>query len=126
MKAAIVLCFLTGICFAADPKPAPAAPEKAAVKPVEIPAGAVEIAAGSYRFTDAAGVTWLLRRSPFGVMAVEEKSVAAAVRATEDGDSVRFVESTPFGPYNWERKKSELNLSERAIWEQQRAPNNAK
>src|SRR5579872_3743030 len=114
MRAAIVLCILTGICFAAEQ--APAAPEKTALKPAVIPAGAVELDRGSYRFTDPDGVNWLLRRSPFGVMAVQEKSIEAAIRVLDDGDSVRFVQSTPFGSCAWERKKSELNASERAIW----------
>lgn len=118
MKAAIVLCFSIGICSAADQKPA-AAPEKTVVKPVGIPAGAVEIGLGSYRFTDAQGVRWLLRKTPFGVAAVQEKE-ADLVRATDAGDSVRFVQNTPFGSHTWLRKKTELNESERELWERQR------
>ncbi len=124
MKAAIVLCssiglcLSIGICAAADAKPVPAA-AKTSAKPTEIPAGAVELAPSSYRFTDANGVRWLLRKTPFGVSAVEEKS-AGIVRATDNGDSVRFVQNTPFGSHSWERKKSELNESEREVWERQR------
>ncbi len=127
MKAAIVLCssiglcLCIGICAAADAKPAPAAAAaaKTSAKPTEIPAGAVELAPSSYRFIDANGVRWLLRKTPFGVSAVEEKS-ADFVKATDHGDSVRFVQNTPFGSHSWERKKSELNESEREVWERQR------
>jgi hypothetical protein len=127
MKAAIVLCssiglYLSiGICAAADTKPAPAAVAagKNSAKPTEIPAGAEELAPSSYRFTDANGVRWLLRKTPFGVSAVEERS-AGIVKATDNGDSVRFVQNTPFGSHSWERKKSELNESEREVWERQR------
>jgi hypothetical protein len=127
MKAAIVLCssiglcLSIGICAAADTKPAAAAAAagKTSAKPTEIPAGAVELAPSSYRFTDANGVRWLLRKTPFGVAAVEEKS-AGIVKATDKGDSVRFVQNSPFGSHSWERKKSELNESEREVWERQR------
>lgn len=120
MRTAIVFCLSLGICVAADPKPAPASAEKPVVKPEQIPAGAVEMAPGYYRFTDAQGVAWVLSRSPFGVMAVREKTLETAIRATGQGDVVRFVETTPFGSRSWERKGSELSPAERAIWEHQR------
>jgi hypothetical protein len=107
------------MCAAAGQKPAPAAAEKTAAKPTEIPAGAVELAPGSYRFTDSKGTRWLLRKTPFGVAAVEEKS-SELVTATEDGDSVRFEQRTPFGVHTWQKKKSELNDPERAVWERER------
>lgn len=117
MKAAIVLCFSIALAMAADPKP-PAAAPKAVVKPTSIPAAAVETGPGMYRFTDAAGVHWLLRKTPFGVAAVEEKS-ADLVKATDAGDSVRFDQASPFGSHSWTRRKTELNESEREIWERQ-------
>jgi hypothetical protein len=122
MKAAIVLAVSIAVSAAmgaaADTKPAPAT-SPAVVKPSEIPANAAEIAPGLYRFTDAAGVGWLLRRTPFGVAAVQEKSADWA-QAVEYGDKIRFVAVTPFGPYTWERRKAELNLAERDLCERQR------
>jgi hypothetical protein len=117
MKAAVILCISIGLCATAQQKPA--APAKAApVKPTTIPAGAEEIGLGSYRYTDASGVHWLLRKTPFGVAAVEEKN-ADFVKASDAGDKVRFVRNSPFGANTWERKKSELTESEREVWERQ-------
>lgn len=111
MKAWIVLCVWAAMAAAAD--------RPAVVKPVEIPAGAVETGPGSYRYTDAGGTAWLLRRTPFGVAAVEEKA-SELVKATEAGDSIRFERRTPFASYTWTKKKSELSVSERAVWERER------
>jgi len=59
---------------------------------------------------------------------LEEKAAAEAaspgqdyILATEDGDTIRFERPSPFGPYRWQRKKSELSESERAIWNRQRS-----
>ena len=117
MRAWIVLCFCAAICAAAD--------RPAAVKPTDIPAAAVQTGPGSYRYTDASGTAWLLRRTPFGVAAVEEKA-SELVKATEAGDSIRFEERTPFATYTWVKKKSELSASERAVWERNRDQDNAK
>ena len=110
MKVWIVLCFCAAMGAAAD---------RPAAKPTDIPAGAVQAGPGLYRYTDAGGTAWLLRRTPFGVAAVEEKE-SELVKATEAGDSVRFERRTPFATYTWTKKKSELNASERAVWERQR------
>jgi hypothetical protein len=111
MKAGIVLCFCAAMGAAAD--------QPAAVKPADIPAGAVQTGPGSYRYTDAGGTAWLLRRTPFGVAAVEEKA-SELVKATEAGDNIRFERRTPFASYTWTKKKSELSASERAVWERAR------
>lgn len=102
---------------------------KAAPKPdspAGIPAGAVAAGPGSYRFTDKTGTIWIYRQTPFGVSRVEEKPAAPAavqvpdgVRASEDGDSIRFERPGPFGTYRWQRKKSELNEFERSVWDRQ-------
>jgi hypothetical protein len=104
------------------------AAEAPAKKPAGIPAGAVLVAPGSYRYTDQTGTAWIYRQTPFGVARLEEKPAAEAasagqdyIRATEDGDTVRFERPGPFGPYRWQRKKSELSESERAIWDRQRS-----
>lgn len=117
MKAWILLCFCAAISAAAD--------RPAAVKPADIPAAAVATGPGSYRYTDSGGTVWLLRRTPFGVAAVEEKD-SEPVKATEAGDSIRFERRTPFATYAWTKKKSELNTSERAVWERQCARDTTK
>jgi hypothetical protein len=109
------------------------AAEAPAKKPAGIPAGAVLVAPGSYRYTDQAGTAWIYRQTPFGVARLEDKPAAEVaspgqdyIRATEDGDTIRFERPGPFGHYRWQRKKSELSDSERAIWNRQRSAVTAK
>lgn len=92
-----------------------------------IPAGAQEVEPNLFRHVDAKGTAWLYRRTPFGLVKYEEKAVAqrnvvdetVETRATEAGDSIRFDRSGPFGNYSWTRKKSELQPSEKELWERQ-------
>ena len=109
MKMLLVFCATLALCAAAEQKTA---------KPTTIPAGAVETQPGFYRYTDADGTHWLLRKTPFGIAAVEE-SAADLVKTTDEGDRVRFEQATPFGTRVWERKKSEMNTYEREVWERQ-------
>ena len=136
MRLSVLL--LTGMAMLAADKPpekksAPASPKAAAAAPLTLPAGAVEVAPGSYAYTDAQGKKWLYRQTPFGLARLEDKPASndapqadvkrteALVTAVEDGDSIRFTRPGPFGPYKWQRKKSELDDTEKAIWERTRA-----
>jgi hypothetical protein len=47
-------------------------------------------------------------------------SVDMPATAVEQGDSIRFEQTTPFGKRIWVRKKTELNEEERKIWDLQR------
>ena len=103
-------------------KAASKAPSKAAVVDV-IPKDAVATATGLYRWTDKDGKVWTYRRTPFGVTRypgdpLPDKHDTADVQTTarEEGDSIRFERSSPFGKRTWLRKKTELNESEQAIW----------
>jgi hypothetical protein len=120
----------------AQPAPQPAAkpakpaakPAKPAAKPVKpvgltVPAGAVQISPGLYRWTDKDGKGWMYRRTPFGVSRWEEdsedtkqKAVVEQTTAMEQGDSVRFERVTPFGKHTWVKKKTELDETEQKIW----------
>ena len=111
-------------------KAAPKAAAKAAPKvtdgskPMPIPAEAVLAADGDYHYTDPQGKKWIYRKTPFGVARMEDtpqltsaKAAAAPsalIRATEDGDIVRFERKGPFGLWKWEKKKSELDEGEKA------------
>lgn len=104
-------------------------PKKDAVAEAAIPPGAVQIGPQSWRHTDAEGKRWIYRRTPFGVAKVEapdgedEKAAVEApadMKAYEEGDSVRFERSTPFGVIRWVKKKTELNEVEKAAWERAR------
>jgi hypothetical protein len=126
---------------AASSKPgsSKAAPSKAAPKltdgskPMAIPSTAVQDAAGDYHFTDPQGKKWIYRKTPWGVARLEDnpesataQAVApngAGIRATEDGDSVRFERPGPFGVWKWEKKKSELDETEKAALQQAQANN---
>ena len=118
---------------AAAKKASPAAPKAAskstakandASKPMAIPADAVQDSTGDYRYTDPQGKKWLYRKTPFGVTRLEAtaenaspKADAASgggITAFDDGDKVRFERKGPFGVWKWEKKKSELDESEKA------------
>jgi hypothetical protein len=111
---------------AAKAAPKALAPPKVknASKPLPIPAEAVLGADGDYRYTDTQGKKWLYRKTPFGVTRMEDTpqftstraadATGAGIKATEDGDIVRFERQGPFGVWKWEKKKSELNEGEKA------------
>jgi hypothetical protein len=113
-------------------KKTPAPPAKT-IKPLEIPKNAVETEPGTFRATDSDGKRWIYRKTPFGVSRAEDTpdaNAAAApkpadsadgVTAVEDGDTVRFERSGPFGVYKWSKKKSELDETERTALERSRA-----
>jgi hypothetical protein len=117
----------------AQKKTAPAAPKAAAKtapkvgdasKPMAIPSDAVLGEDGDYHYTDPQGKKWIYRRTPFGVTRMEDSPERAAakaaaangagIKATEDGDIVRFERLGPFGVWKWEKKKSELDDTEKA------------
>jgi hypothetical protein len=140
MRILICMCFWSGILAAQDtaktsPPPAAsaAAPAKKAPPVAGIPKGAVETSPGFYRWTDKAGKVWTYRLTPFGVrrwpaeaddpaQATADKESAGEdlITAVEQGDSIRFEKSTPFGKRTWVRKKTELSDSEQRIWDLQR------
>src|SRR5689334_25119124 len=126
----ILAIFASTLVFAAsDPQPAkkntaPAPPVAKPIKPLEIPKGAVETEPGTFRYTDSDGKKWIYRKTPFGVARLEDKGTDQAaeqpasdpssfIKATEDGDTVRFERPGPFGIYRWQKKKSDLDDGER-------------
>ena len=113
----------------AAPTAADASPRVAI--PAAIPADAVQGADGDYRYTDTQGKKWLYRKTPFGVTRMEDTpqftstraadATGAGIKATEDGDIVRFERQGPFGLWKWEKKKSELDETEKAALENSQA-----
>ena len=105
----------------------------------DIPEEAKEVVPGVYRFVDKTGKTWLIRRTPFGVMKTEEtKEARSAIdmklkdapdkpdfEAVEEGDTVRFTRSTPFGVQSWKKKKTELSATEKKALEQSKSSKSA-
>ena len=115
-------------------KAAPAAPKVTdASKPLPIPAEAVLGADGDYHYTDPQGKKWIYRKTPFGVTRMEDTpqltstrapaASGAGIKATEDGDTVRFERLGPFGLWKWEKKKSELDEGEKAALANSQANN---
>lgn len=115
---------------AAPPVAPPAHPAVKATKKAQaltsIPKDAVETMPGVYSWTDKDGKAWMYRRTPFGVsrwpaepMYTKQDAADEQTTAKAEGDSIRFERSTPFGKRTWVRKKSEMNDTEKAIWENQ-------
>ncbi len=134
MKLLFALCFSVAM-FAApqDAKPAEkGAKAEAADKPLTaIPASAVQIEQGAYRYTDPKGKKWILFQTPFGIARKEDDGQPLrkklqdvqnmrGVKIIEDGDSLKFEREGPFGTYKWTKKKSELSDQEQAAWDLQR------
>jgi hypothetical protein len=130
MKLAVLaLALMAPLAFAGaeqTKKKPPAAPPPA--KETVIPKEAKQIEPYTYRYTDAQGKIWIYRKTPFGVVRLPEpppeakpvEEIPEGMTAVEDGDSIRFERSTPFGKHRWTRKKSELTELERRVWERER------
>jgi hypothetical protein len=122
MKLLLAISISAVLLAAADQAPKP---------PLAVPSGAVATAPGSYRYTDAEGRKWIYHTSPFGVTREAEGGPQrftrdfSNVKATEQGDSIRFERPTPFGAFHWQTRKSELNDMERMVWEREQASRSA-
>ncbi len=127
-----LLMICAGLAAAEQPaKPAAHPAKKAAAKPSTaptVPADAVQVSPGLYRWTDKSGKVWMFRKTPFGVSKWEAESenakqaaVAEETTAKDQGDSVLFERVSPFGKHSWVRKKTELDESEQKIWAEAQA-----
>jgi hypothetical protein len=143
MRLFFVIFVSAAALLASDPQtrkpktPAKAAPKAAdASRTMVIPAGAVQTPDGDFHYTDAQGKKWIYRKTPFGVARLEEKEEdaqakaaqadpGAGIKATEDGDKVRFERMGPFGMWKWEKNKSELDEGERAALQNSRQSSRA-
>ena len=122
---------------AQDTKQAPAKKQQVTPAPKEIPANAEEVEPGTYRYTDSLGKKWFLRKTPFGLARFEDTGAPlskkasaedawAGVTITDAGDSLHFERLGPFGTYKWDKKKSDLTEDEKAAWERQQHPAQAR
>jgi len=102
-----------------------------AARVVVIPKDAVAGPDGSFLWTDKAGKQWAFWNTPFGVVKnpVADPATPSAAAATTDtltkvvdnGDTVRFERTTPFGVSGYEKQKSALNDEERRLYEASKA-----
>jgi hypothetical protein len=125
---------------ASDPqsekKKTTAPPPAKQIKPLEIPKGAVETEPGTFRYTDSDGKKWIYRKTPWGVARLEDKPAdaaaqpapdpSAAIKVTEEGDTIHFERPGPFGVYKWQKKISDLDEIERVALERSRTNAKAK
>jgi hypothetical protein len=91
---------------------------------------------GTYSYADKAGKKWIFSKTPFGVSRTQDMSgsapaMAAApagqyMKATDNGETVKFERQSPFGTTKWEKKKSELTDEERGVVERQTAKSEQK
>jgi hypothetical protein len=110
-----------------------------------IPTGAVKAEDGSFKYTDKNGRKWIYRQTPFGVSKAEEKAPDATstpfgkskeptvaretvvakpgdianTKAFDEGDTIRFERPSPFGTSVWRKKKSELDVADQKIVDDQ-------
>src|SRR3982074_3537734 len=98
MKLRICLAVVLGISVAmAEQQPASKKEraKKSSPPPAEltIPAGAKQVDAATYTFTDAQGKKWIYRRTPFGVARIEDKPVEASAAPAASGDKIVATEA---------------------------------
>ena len=100
--------------------------KKSTAGPMEVPKDAVQTSPGFYKWTDKEGKVWMYRRTPFGVSrrpfgpTYDKHEVLDNLTTAKDqGDSIRFERTGPFGKRSWMRKKSQLTENEKAIWANQ-------
>lgn len=105
----------------AKPQSKPQAKAAPAAAAVTVPSDATQVDANTWRYTDKDGKAWLYRRTPFGLIKMEDKPERAAapaatdtLKAVEEGDHVNFERASPFGPRRWTKKTANLDEDEKA------------
>lgn len=116
-----------------DPKTAPQKRHPDG-RPLGVPFSAVKIADGAWRAVEA-GTPVIYRSTAFGFSKASEeenariqrmldgkpdqkKEAPEGVSVAEVDGKLHFSRITPFGNYKWVKDKTELNASEKAVWEQ--------
>jgi hypothetical protein len=107
-----------------------AAPASQKAGPMTVPKGAVlDPKDGNYHYKDKNGKKWVYMMTPMGPSRWEDKGPGAApehpssdrfsadpnLKALDQGNTVKFTRSTPFGNQSWTKKKSELTDDERSM-----------
>jgi hypothetical protein len=137
--AIITLSAMAVTASAADKKKkttAPARPATPVAQPLVIPNDASPNTDGTYSYTDKAGKKWIFSKTPFGVSRTQDMTGSAPaipaapagqyMKATDNGDTVKFERQSPFGTTKWEKKKSDLTDEERGVVERQSAKSEPK
>lgn len=118
-----------------DPKSKVAAPKRHPDgRPLGIPYTAVKISDAAWRAVEN-GKPIVYRSTAFGFTKVTEEEngkiqrmidgkpddpteVPVGLTVADEGTRLRFKRTTPFGPYEWVKDKTDLNPLEKAAWAQ--------
>lgn len=123
LRKTLAFTVIVAACALAADKPAKpqAKPQAktAAVAAATVPPEATQVDSNTWRYTDKDGKAWLYRRTPFGLIKMEDKPQQAAaptdsLKAVEEGDHVSFERASPFGPRRWTKKSADLDDDEKA------------
>jgi hypothetical protein len=121
-----ILVLTCGICgtVPAEQAKRQASKAKAKAEALTLPAGAEKLEDGVWRSRDAQGRTWIYKKTPFGLIRMEEQGTAApapaaVVRVVEArGEEAVFERQTPFGRKTWTKRLGELDEEERRAMEE--------
>ena len=90
-----------------------------ALAEASVPKGATEIEPGVYKHTDAAGKTFIFRKTPFGIVKSAEQPVASDKSSAQpetprhEAKSATDTTATPFGGVNKPTKSQEVKVVDR-------------
>ena len=117
---------------------APASTRKAPAAssaPLELPATAKPNGVNQWAYTDPQGQEWIYKRTPFGLTRLPKPGSPLAqaqgqnampsrlhegISVREDGDTVHFSRTGPFGLMKWSKKRDELSEAEQTAVTQSR------
>lgn len=144
MKTTILMLALAATALWAQPtgtvkKAAPAAKAQAAA--LELPSAAKPAGTNQWTYTDEKGQDWIYKRTPFGLTRVPKPGSPLAqaqgqgalpsrlhegISVREEGDTIHFARTGPFGPMKWSKKRDELSEAEQKALEISRRESAAK
>lgn len=122
-----ILVLACGLLQAAPAQQARKQEGKPKAKPaaLTVPAGAEKVGEGVWRAKDGQGRTWIYKKTPFGLIRMEEQAAqaapeqAAAVRVVEmRGEEAVFERQTPFGRRTWSKRPGDMDEEERRAMEE--------
>ncbi|MGQ9919421.1 MAG: hypothetical protein ACUVS7_18645 [Bryobacteraceae bacterium] len=124
-----ILILAGGLMQAAPAQQGKPQQAKAKAKPaaaLTVPAGAEKVEEGVWRAKDAQGKAWIYKKTPFGMIRMEEQKAqaaapegAAVLRVVEArGGEAVFERQTPFGRRTWVRRAGEMDEEERRALEE--------
>jgi len=112
------------------------AAKKPAATPQGVPAAAVKVGDGVWKWKDLQGKSWVYHLTPFGysrTLDSVDKPAAQGATPGQEGlqvvevkpGEVTFEQPTPFGKSRWTRATAEMNAAEKAAYEAHEKPANS-